>query len=230
MSIRNGDRHHPYRFRVFHDGEEHEGITAVHPASFVDEATNERLIAQRVEQGISDARKQAYAEGRAAGFLEGQEAARSEQRAREAAALERIVEALATSDTTLRSSISEMERQMLSAMRALVRRLAPRLLEAGFFNRLEELMSEAFERIGDGVALELRLNPMDAAMAGERLVTLAEENGHTLEVIGIARIPQGSCDLRWGDGGVRFDARDLFEELSAVLDQNENFQLKEMRK
>ena len=96
MSIRNGDRHHPYRFRVFHDGEEHEGITAVHPASFVDEATNERLIAQRVEQGISDARKQAYAEGRAAGFLEGQEAARSEQRAREAAALERIVEAFRT--------------------------------------------------------------------------------------------------------------------------------------
>src|SRR5690606_313418 len=105
MSIRNEDRHHPYRFRVFHDGEERDGITAIHPASFVDEATNEKLIAERVEQAISDARKQAHAEGRAAGFLEGQEAARSEQRAKEVAALERIIAGLAQSETTLRGSI-----------------------------------------------------------------------------------------------------------------------------
>lgn len=230
MSIHGGDGHHPYRFRVFHDGEEKGDIATIHPAAFVDEATNEKLIAERVERAIADARQQAYAEGRAAGFLEGKEVGRSEQHEREIVALGRIIEGLGQAENTLRASISEMERQVLSAMRALVRRLAPRLLETGFSARLESMMDEAFARIGEGVALELRLNPMEAALAGEKLVALAEQNGHTLEVIGIARIPQGSCDLRWGDGGVRFDARDLFEELSAVLDQSENFQLKEAKR
>lgn len=179
----------------------------------------EEEVAERVREGLDAARQQAYSEGLAAGFLEGRAAAETERARHETDLMTRILGLTENAGQTIASSIAGIEREAFWALASLIRRLTPVLLETGLQQRLEEALHDAFRRLNPGLSLELRLNPGDAEAVGARIEAFARSQDRSIALVADSGMEAGGAELRWPEGGARFDAIGIHDALVQAIEQ-----------
>lgn len=156
---------------------------------------------------VAAAERQARAEGIEQGRRDGEAAAAARIEAALAEGLERLDERLAGLESGYAGTLRAVEEHGSALMVALVRRLAPRLLECVGRAEAEALAADALRLAGKSPVLRLRVHPDLAEPLRARLVRQAESAGFTgtLDIVPDAALVPGAVDAAWEAGGLRHD-------------------------
>lgn len=209
---------------------------APEPAGDADPLDRPAHSERALRDALAEASRRAAAEGLERGLeqgrREGEALALLRIEAEAAAALDRLAGRLDGLEATVVESMRRVEAQGAALMVALVRRLAPRLLDATARAEMERVAAAALRAAGRASVLRLRVHPGLADALRARLAA-----GNLGDVLGTGNIPgtgdggprvevaaddglaPGALDARWEAGGVRYDPAALDRKLTALVDR-----------
>jgi flagellar assembly protein FliH len=176
---------------------------------------------------VQAAEWRSFAEGVERGRGEGEETARNTIEAETAQALVLIADKLADLDGRFEDSLRSVEDQGTAVMVALVRRLAPGLIERVGRAAVERLAIDALRAAGLAPVLKIRVHP---DLAGPVRVLLDRETPQAgfagaIDVTPDPALDRHALDAAWESGGVRYDpaafgstVADLCDQALAALD------------
>jgi flagellar assembly protein FliH len=145
------------------------------------------------------------AEAEAAGHRNGFAAAKVEAEQRAAAALERIVAALADIKRGLSAVEARLETEAVEVAVAVARKLTPELIAREPLAELAALAADCFRHLVAAPHVVIRVNDGLQERARSALEETARGAGFggRLVVLAEPEIAPGDCRIEWADGGVR---------------------------
>ena len=175
---------------------------------------------RHLQAAVYGAEVRAFAEGVEQGRREGAAEAATRTEAALAQALSHIDERLAGLDDRFAEALRGVEAQGAAVMLALVRRLAPALLERIGTAETERLAADALRLAGGSPRLRLRVHP-DLAEAVRARLADPESAGFkgSLEVAADPALPPGGIDAAWESGGLRYDPAAVERAVAGLCDR-----------
>ncbi|WP_042446561.1 flagellar assembly protein FliH [Azospirillum sp. B510] len=164
---------------------------------------------------LARTREAALAEGAAQGRREGELSAARRIEAELSATLALLAQRMAALDTDHAALMERLEAQGALVLVALVRRMAPRLLDQAARAEVERLAADALRAAGRAPLLTLRLHPSLRRPLEERLAGQGLFQGR-LDIQGDPTLAVGALEASWGAGSVRRDPA-AFEAIIADL-------------
>lgn len=192
------------------------------PAALLDPLDEPRHSDRDLEAALAEARREARDEALAEGRLEGERSAGERIDARAAASLGELAERLDRLDAEHAAAMDRLEALGTTVLLALVRRLAPRLLDGTARGEVGRLAVEALQAAGSAPLLTLRVHPTLHAALEARLAGSASgpTSGVTrLEIVDDPALAIGALEARWGDGSVRRDPAELETAVAGLVDR-----------
>ena len=174
---------------------------------------------RHLQAAVYGAEVRAFAEGVEQGRREGAAEAAARTDAALAQALSHLDEQLAALDDRFADALRGVEAQGSAVMLALVRRLAPALLERIGAAETERLATDALRLAGGSPRLRLRVHPALAEPVRARLAD-PESLGFkgALEVVADPSLPPGGLDAAWEAGGLRYDPAAVERAVDGLCD------------
>lgn len=185
---------------------------------FDEVATFSREKPTHTSSELQAAREAGYAEGEVAGIATGRAAAEEEYQAE----VTRLVSRMAQDITALMAAEDQralaVECDILRLGLSLAQKLAPALMQRGFMDELENMLSERLSLLVESQHLIIRL---PAALAQEvearldqdpRMATLKERLILKAEM----DLPAHECRLDWGTGGLVRDPERFWHEVKQI--------------
>ncbi|AWJ94568.1 fliH protein (plasmid) [Azospirillum baldaniorum] len=175
---------------------------------------------RHLQAAVYGAEVRAFAEGVEQGRREGAAEAVARTDAALAQALSHLDEQLAALDGRFADALRGVEAQGSAVMLALVRRLAPALLERIGAAETERLATDALRLAGGSPRLRLRVHPDLAEPVRARLAD-PESLGFkgALEVVADPSLPPGGLDAAWEAGGLRYDPAAVERAVDGLCDR-----------
>lgn len=176
-------------------------------------------LSERVHQAaLDEARETALVEGLAQGRREGECAAARRIEAELSATLDRLAQRMAALDADHAALMERLEAQGAFVLLALVRRMAPRLLDQVARAEVERLAADALRAAGQAPVLTLRLHPSLCRPLEERLAGQAVFQGR-LDIQGDPALAVGALEASWGAGSVRRDPAAVEAAIADLTDR-----------
>lgn len=191
---------------------EPERVEAVDPLDLPRLSEREHLAA------LAEARGSALADGLAQGRREGELAAARRIEAELAATLDGLAQRMAALDAAHASLIERLEAQGAFVLVALVRRMAPQLLDRVAREEVERLAADALRAAGQSPILTLRLHPSLCRPLEERLAGQSTFRGR-IDIQGDPSLAVGALEANWGAGSVRRDPAAVEAAVAALADR-----------
>jgi len=188
---------------------------AVAPIDPLDEP---RHSERALQAALAEARSGGVADGLDRGRQEGEALAARRIEAEIVAALDGLSGRLAALDVAHGALMERLEAQGALLLVALVRRLAPRLLDSVAREEVERLAGEALRAAGTSPVLRLRVHPSLSGPLEERLADQSVFRGR-VEVLPDASLAPGALDAAWEAGGVRRDPAALETAIADLADR-----------
>jgi flagellar assembly protein FliH len=167
------------------------------------------------EDELEAARQSAYAEGRAAGLAEAEEA-QNRYLADVVAALPDRLEQLGTD---IAAQEDERRRGALEAAVTVVRKLFPQLAREGGLEEIRAVIEGCLERLRDEPRLVIRTADQDLDALRDRIEAGTAHAGFAGKLVFLAdeTIARGDVRVEWADGGAERDQAGLWQEIDAVI-------------
>ncbi|TWA66606.1 flagellar assembly protein FliH [Azospirillum brasilense] len=175
---------------------------------------------RHLQAAIYGAEVRAFAEGVEQGRREGAAEAAARTDAALAQALSHLDEQLTALDDRFADALRGVEAQGSAVMLALVRRLAPALLERIGAAETERLATDALRLAGGSPRLRLRVHP-DLAEPVRAKLADPESLGFkgALEVVADPSLPPGGLDAAWEAGGLCYDPAAVERAVAGLCDR-----------
>ncbi|CAO3382370.1 fliH protein [Azospirillum argentinense] len=175
---------------------------------------------RHLQAAVYGAEVRAFAEGIEQGRREGAAEAATRTDAALAQALSHLDEQLAALDDRFADALRGVEAQGSAVILALVRRLAPALLERIGAAETDRLATDALRLAGGSPRLRLRVHPDLAEPVRARLAD-PESLGFkgSLEVVADPSLPPGWLDAAWEAGGLRYDPAAVERAVAGLCDR-----------
>ncbi|AWJ85873.1 fliH protein (plasmid) [Azospirillum sp. TSH58] len=175
---------------------------------------------RHLQAAVYGAEVRAFAEGVEQGRREGAAEAAARTDAALARALSHLDEQLAALDDRFADALRGVEAQGSAVMLALVRRLAPALLERIGAAETDRLAADALRLAGGSPRLRLRVHPDLADPVRARLAD-PDSLGFkgALEVVADPSLPPGGLDAAWEAGGLRYDPAAVESAVAGLCDR-----------
>ncbi|QCG93854.1 flagellar assembly protein FliH [Azospirillum sp. TSA2s] len=167
---------------------------------------------------LEQTREAALAEGLAQGRREGELTAARRIEAELSATLDRLAQRMAALDADHAALMERLEAQGAFVLLALVRRMAPRLLDQVARAEVERLAADALRAAGQAPVLTLRLHPSLCRPLEERLAGQAVFQGR-LVIQGDPALAVGAVEANWGAGSVRRDPAAIEAAVADLTDR-----------
>jgi len=164
---------------------------------------------------LDETRLTALAEGLAQGRRDGELAAARRIEAELSATLDQLAQRMAALDADHAALMERLEAQGAFVLLALVRRMAPRLLDQVARAEVERLAVDALRAAGQAPFLTLRLHPSLCRPLEERLAGQGVFQGR-LDIQGDPALAVGALEANWGAGSISRDPA-VFEAAVADL-------------
>lgn len=170
---------------------------------------------------VAAAELQGFTEGVEQGRADGLKEAAALIEADTARALEQVEDALGALARGLAGPVAAVEARGAAAVAALVRRLAPWLLEAGERSTVERLALDALGAALKSPVLRVRVAPDLAPAIEARLSSVAGACGFAghLEVAGDPGCPRGAVHAEWAAGSLSFDPAEIERAVAELADR-----------
>lgn len=170
---------------------------------------------------VAAAEIRSFSEGVGQGRAEGLREAASLIEADIARALGQVENALGALARGLAEPAAAVEARGTAAVAALVRRLAPWLLEAGGRGMVERLALDALAAALESPSLGLRVHPDLAGPLEARLAEAARACGFAgrIEVAGDGACPRGAVHAEWVAGSLSFDPAGIERAVADLADR-----------
>ncbi|HYH18974.1 MAG TPA: fliH protein [Azospirillum sp.] len=168
-----------------------------------------------LQAALATTEMRAYAEGVEHGRRDGEAEAAERIEAALAHALRCLDERLGTLDDRYSDVLREVEAHGAALMVALVRRIAPRLIDHAGRAEVERLAVEALRAAGKAPALRLRVHPDLADAVRAKLDGFAG----ALEIDTDPAMPPGALDAAWEAGALRNDPATLERAVADLCDR-----------
>ncbi|PWC76057.1 flagellar assembly protein FliH [Azospirillum sp. TSH64] len=165
---------------------------------------------------LDKTRRTALAEGLAQGRRDGELAAARRIEAELSATLDRLAQRMAALDTDHAALMERLEAQGAFVLLALVRRMAPRLLDEVARAEVERLAVDALRAAGQAPRLTLRLHPSLCRPLEERLAGQGVFQGR-LDIQGDPALAVGALEANWGAGSVSRDPAAIQASIEAAV-------------
>ncbi|WP_042690004.1 flagellar assembly protein FliH [Azospirillum sp. B506] len=167
---------------------------------------------------LAEARNAALAKGLAQGRRDGELAAARRIEAELSACLDRLAQRMAALDSDHAALMERLEAQGAFVLLALVRRMAPRLLDRVARAEVERLAADALRAAGQAPVLTLRLHPSLRRPLEERLAGQSIFQGR-LDIQDDPALAVGALEASWGAGSVRRDPAAIQASIEALTDR-----------
>lgn len=179
---------------------------------------------RHLQAAVYGAEVRAFAEGVEQGRREGAAEAAARTEAALAQALSHLDEQLAALDDRFADALRGVEAQGSAVMLALVRRLAPALLERIGAAETDRLAADALRLAGGSPRLRLRVHPALADPVRAKLADPDSAPGAAgfkgaLEVVADPSLPPGGLDAAWESGGLRYDPAAVERAVAGLCDR-----------
>lgn len=170
---------------------------------------------------VAAAEFRSFTEGVEQGRAEGLKEAAALIEADIARAVEQVEDALGVLARGLAEPAAVIEARGTAAVAALVRRLAPWLLQAGGRDMVEKLALDALAAALKSPGLRLRVCPDLAGPVEARLLAAAGACGFAgrLEVVGDPACPRGAVHAEWAAGSLSFDPAEIERAVAGLADR-----------
>lgn len=167
---------------------------------------------------LEQTRETALAEGLAQGRREGELTAARRIEAELSATLDQLAQRMAALDAGHAALMERLEAQGAVVLLALVRRMAPRLLDQVARAEVERLAADALRAAGQAPVLTLRLHPSLCRPLEERLAGQAVFQGR-LVIQGDPALAVGAVEANWGAGSLRRDPAAIEAAVADLTDR-----------
>ncbi|PWC35155.1 fliH protein [Azospirillum sp. TSO22-1] len=175
-----------------------------------------------LRQAVADAELRAFAEGVEQGRDEGRADAEAGIQAALSRATDALAERLAADEERFAAVLDQVQSHGSAVMVALVRRLAPHLLDRVARADIEAVAAEALRVAGSSPVLRVRVAPALSGRLRDRLAGIAAAQGFKGEVL--VDVDDGlgpdAIDASWEAGGVTYDAADIGRVLGDLADRS----------
>jgi flagellar assembly protein FliH len=160
-----------------------------------------------LQAALATAEQRAFAGGLEQGRREGDQAAAKRIEAELTAVLKRLDSLLEARADGFDATLQAVEAQGVAVIAALVRRIAPHLLQRLADDEILRLVGEALRAAAGAPLLRLRLCPPLASALGDQLAAQAAASGFRgrLEIFPDEAMAPGALDASWGTGSLSFD-------------------------
>ncbi|MCW2239922.1 FliH/SctL family protein [Azospirillum canadense] len=177
---------------------------------------------ERALQGaIAAAELRAFADGLEQGRQEGEAEANARIEVLLALSLHRLEEQLASLDDRFADTLRGIEADGAAVLVALVRRIAPALLDRIGPAEAEGLAHDALRLAGKSPLLRVRVHPDVAEPLRARLTTTEDHSFRgTLDIVADRTIPPGGIDAAWEAGGLRHDPEAVERAVADLCDRS----------
>ncbi|PWC37809.1 flagellar assembly protein FliH [Azospirillum sp. TSO35-2] len=170
------------------------------------------------QAALAMARDDGLAAGLAQGRREGETQAYRRIEADLVAALDGLAGQLAVLESSHTALMERLEAQGACVLVALVRRIAPRLLDSVARAEIERLASDALRAAGQAPVLRLRVHPSLRGPLERRLAGQADFAGR-LEILDDPALDTGALEASWGAGSVGRDPAALEATLTELTER-----------
>lgn len=167
---------------------------------------------------LEQTRETALAEGLAQGRRDGELSAARRIEAELSATLDQLAQRMAALDADHAALMERLEAQGAFVLLALVRRMAPRLLDQIARAEVERLAADALRAAGQAPVLTLRLNPLLCRPLEERLAGQGVFQGR-LDIQGDPALAVGAVEASWGTGSLRRDPAAIEAAVADLTDR-----------
>lgn len=188
------------------------------PVEAVDPLDAPRHSERALQAALAEARSGGVADGLDQGRREGEALAARRTEAGIVTALDGLSGRLAELDVAHGALMERLEAQGALLLVALVRRLAPRLLDSVARDEVERLAGEALRAAGTAPLLRLRVHPSLSGPLEERLAGQSVFRGQ-VEIVPDPLLAPGALDAAWEAGGVRRDPAALETAIADLADR-----------
>ncbi|WP_372395969.1 flagellar assembly protein FliH [Azospirillum sp. HJ39] len=188
------------------------------PVETVDPLDRPSLSERQHRAALAEAQQAAQADGLALGRREGELAACRRIEAELSATLDGLAQRMAGLDAGHAALMERLEAQGACVLVALVRRMAPRLLDRVARDEVERLAADALRAAGQAPLLTLRLHPSLCRPLEERLAGQEVFKGR-LDIQGDPALAVGALEASWGAGSVSRDPADFEAAVAALADR-----------
>nr|WP_295834317.1 flagellar assembly protein FliH [uncultured Azospirillum sp.] len=206
------------RYRFDHSFGAPVAVTEPEAVESVDPLDLPTLSERAHQAALDEARETALAEGLAQGRREGELTAARRIEAELSATLDRLAQRMAALDADHAALMERLEAQGAFVLLALVRRMAPRLLDHVARAEVERLAADALRAAGQAPVLTLRLHPSLCRPLEERLAGQAVFQGR-LDIQGDPALAVGALEASWGAGSVRRDPAAVEAAIADLTDR-----------
>lgn len=164
-----------------------------------------------------DAAKLKEADAFTRGFQQGANEARAAAEKRAAAALERIVTAVAALHTQLGAVGAKLEIEAVDVAVAVAKKLAPGLLAQQPIAEIAALATDCFRNLVKCPHVVVRVNDELHEIARDKLDEIIRRCSPDTQLVVLAEpdIAVGDCRIEWADGGIDRDSR----AITAAIDE-----------
>ncbi len=188
------------------------------PVEAIDPLDEPRHSERALQSALAEAREAGVADGLERGRREGEAQAAHRIEAEIVAALDGLSARLAALDGAHGALLERLEAQGALLLVALVRRMAPRLLDSVAREEVERLAGEALRAAGAAPLLRLRVHPSLSGPLEDRLAQQTAFKGR-LEICPDPSLAPGALDAAWDAGGVRRDPAALDAAIADLADR-----------
>ncbi|MBP2296002.1 FliH/SctL family protein [Azospirillum rugosum] len=184
-------------------------------------AHSERALQAAIQDAVGAAELRAFADGLEQGRQEGEAEANARIEVLLALSLRRLEEQLASLDDRFAETLAGIEAEGAAVLVALVRRIAPALLDRVGPAEAEGLARDALRLAGKSPLLRVRVHP-DVAEPLRTKLTAAENHSFrgTLDIVADRTIPPGGIDAAWEAGGLRHDPAAVDRAVADLCDRS----------
>lgn len=204
------------RYRFDHSFGAPAAVAEPEAVESVDPLDLPRLSEREHQAALESTRESALAEGLAQGRREGELTAARRIEAELSAALDRLAQRMAALGADHAVLMERLEAQGAFVLLALVRRLAPCLLDQVARAEVERLAADALRAAGQAPVLTLRLHPSLCRPLEERLAGQGVFQGR-LDIQGDPALAVGALEASWGAGSVRRDPAVIEAAIEAAV-------------
>lgn len=169
------------------------------------------------EEQLEAAKKEAYAEGAAAG----KKAALEDQQQHMNALLTQINKHLAV---VIQQSLDEWQRQLAQMQQialVIARKIMPRYVERNGLDEIEAIITKVVTEMSREPRLVFRVCEAQFDDAKARINAIAEQAAYAgkLVILGDPELGQSECRIEWADGGIERDLKTLWQDIDRVLEE-----------
>ncbi|PWC80566.1 flagellar assembly protein FliH [Azospirillum sp. TSH100] len=204
------------RYRFDHSFGAPAAVAEPEAAEAVDPLDLPTLSEREHRAALGRIRETTLAEGLVQGRREGELSAARRIEAELSATLDQLAQRMAALDADHAALMERLEAEGAFVLLALVRRMAPRLLDQVARAEVERLAADALRAAGQAPMLTLRLHPSLCRPLEERLAGQGVFRGR-LDIQGDPALPIGALEANWGAGSVRRDPATIQASIEAAV-------------